>query len=197
MATLPLTDIERIFPMLDQSSISTPTQQLQLTQGLSTTVDELDYDWLCQWSWCVSKAGYAVRGERRDGHNHLVLLHREIATRMGVVIPQGWYVDHANHDTLDNRRINLRLASPTQSAYNVRKTNRHGYRGVIYTPHCFKGAKQYDRKKPWQARIRIAGRKRHLSLGYYATAIEAAQAYDTAARHYHGEFAVLNFSEKG
>jgi hypothetical protein len=42
-------------------------------------------------------------------------------------------------------------------------------------------------------RLTINGRRR--SFAYYADQIEAAKAYDAAAREYHGEFALLNFGE--
>lgn len=167
-----------------------------LTQENVAFVDDEDYAWLSQWEWCISNAGYAVRGEREGGHNHLVLMHREIAKRMGLEVTDEVYVDHANRRRLDNRRANLRVATPTESSYNSGKINKSGYRGVSHFPYCFKGQKRYERAKQWQARIRIEGRKRALSLGYYATAEEAARAYDRAAREHHGQFATLNFPKE-
>lgn len=169
---------------------------IQLTQYAFALVDEVDYEWLSQWAWCVNNTGYAVRGEHRDGKNHLVLMHREILIRMGADLPDDCYGDHISKNRLDNRRCNLRPATPQESSYNTRKVNKHGYRGVTYAPYCFKGTKQYERKTPWQARIRIKGRKQQLSLGYYATAEEAAHAYDEGAKKYHGEFATLNFPKE-
>lgn len=107
----------------------------------------------------------------------MILMHRAI---LGA--SDGVYVDHINGNKLDNRRSNLRIATPQQSAYNTTKPNKNGYRGV--TLHA-------GRAKPYQASIHLNGRKK--SLGYYATAREAAAAYDAAALLHQGEFAKLNF----
>jgi hypothetical protein len=45
----------------------------------------------------------------------------------------------------------------------------------------------------WRARIRVNGKR--ISLGLFKDEIEAAKAYDRAARKYHGEFASLNFPD--
>jgi hypothetical protein len=94
-------------------------------------------------------------------------------------------VDHRNTDSLDNRRTNLRLATPSQNSCNSRrdKSNTYSrYRGVSFS----------KRKQKWFAAIRANGRK--LWLGYFSDEIDAAMTYDRAARKYHGEFAQLNFS---
>ena len=43
--------------------------------------------------------------------------------------------------------------------------------------------------------MQIDGRLR--SFGYYVDEVEAAKKYDEVAKKYRGEFAVLNFPEKG
>lgn len=171
-------------------------QKIALSKGHVALVDDIDSTWLKQWKWSYANSGYAVRGQRQNGRNRLKMMHREILVRMGADLSDDDYGDHINGDRLDNRRCNLRAASPTQSSYNIPKINKHGYRGIIFAPFCYKGEKRYERRKPWQARIRIKGRKCHLSLGYYATAEEAARAYDDAARQYHREFATLNFPDR-
>jgi hypothetical protein len=100
--------------------------------------------------------------------------------------PRGLLVDHRNTNGLDNRRSNLRLATYSQNNCNKakRKNTSSRYVGV-----CFN--KQLKR---WGAYIKPQGKK--IFLGYFDNEIDAAHAYDAAARKYHGEFARLNFPEE-
>lgn len=160
------------------------TKEIPLTKGKVALVDDDDYEALNAHNWCahqVQAGCYAVRsGSIKGGQERrMLLMHREI---MGA--PEGLEVDHINGDTLDNRRENLRLATKAQNAANRRKTKAptsSQYLGVSWHPHTRK----------WTARIAVGTRKHY--LGVYSDEREAALAYDRAARHYRGEFAVLNF----
>lgn len=89
-------------------------------------------------------------------------------------------VDHINHNGLDNRRVNLRLATVGQNRRNARANSGKQYKGVF-----FQGGGRL--KRPWIARLK--GK----SFGYHATAEDAARAYDRAATKHYGRFAFLNF----
>jgi hypothetical protein len=100
--------------------------------------------------------------------------------------PKHLQVDHINKNRFDNRKQNLRLATPSQNSCNRSRPKKdllHKYRGIAF----FKR----NLKKPWAARIKFE--KKQITLGYFETDVEAALAYDVAAKKYHGEFANLNF----
>jgi len=96
--------------------------------------------------------------------------------------PPGQCIDHINGNGLDNRRANLRFATPAQNVWNSRrKKSASGYKGV----YSAKGEKKFG------AAIRC--NKKRIHLGCFDSAIDAAKAYDTAAKKYHGQFAQTNF----
>ena len=100
--------------------------------------------------------------------------------------PDGFQVDHINHDTLDNRKINLRICTVAENQYNqqiknVKKTSK--YKGVSWSP----------RHKSFRADIYKG--EGHWFLGYYKDEFEAAQAYDKKAIELFGEFARPNIQD--
>lgn len=110
---------------------------------------------------------------RIDGKKRL--LHRVIAGAK-----DGEFVDHINGNPLDNRRANLRVCTFEEGARNRRKKTT--------SPVPYKGIFPAGRR--WQARIQHQGKQFH--LGMFATAEDAARAYDKAAIELHGEFARPN-----
>ena len=100
-------------------------------------------------------------------------------------IPKGFFADHINHNGLDNRKANLRLATRTQNIWHrkkFKKPSRSQYKGVDWA----------NDMKRWRARIRVNGKR--IYIGSFENEIDAAKAYDNAAKKYHREFAVLNFN---
>lgn len=159
-------------------------RKIKLNDGRYTLVDPDIYYRFNDFDWCAKTCfgrTYAVRFIDTPKGTKLISLHREIFNA-----PVGKLVDHKNEDSLDNRIDNLRLATYSQNGCNSRidksKTSSR-YRGVRFI----------KKSRKWAANIRIDGKK--LWLGSFTKEIDAALAYDAAARKYHGEFARLNFSE--
>jgi hypothetical protein len=163
--------------------------KIELTQGKFAIVDAEDFDRVNQFKWCYNKNGkyhgYAQRGQyigMKDGkriQKHIIM-HRFI---MGVEDSKV-HVDHINHDTLDNRKSNLRLCTNSENMMNMiaRKGGSSKYKGVCKI--------RGNGVRPFKSGI-VLNQKR-IYLGYFATELEAAIAYNKAALHYFGEFALLN-----
>ena len=158
------------------------SKQIPLTQGCVTLISDCDYDWLMQWKWYVAvrRGGpAAVRNSLRGegGKRRTIYMSRQI-----IRAPTGTYVDHANHQTLDNRRANLRVCTNAQNVANQRKQAGCSSR--------FKGVHRNEQRGKWQASIRASGKPTH--LGLFTDELDAARAYNAAAIEEFGMFALLN-----
>ncbi len=157
-----------------------------LTRGLFAIVDAEDAELVGRYNWCAGPTsdGSAFRAQRGDMHpsgerQYTLYLHAFLIYGRG---PHGHgrQVDHRNHDPLDNRRANLRAATYSTNGANRRGWGRSGYKGVYVRPDGRFAAQ-------------IKKNKTSTHLGRFLCPVEAARAYDAAARVLHGEFAKLNF----
>lgn len=92
-----------------------------------------------------------------------VLMHRLL-----LAAPPRIVVDHWNHDTLDNRRQNLRLVTGSQNQQNRRGCNRNNVSSGIL------GVTFHKPTGRWQAKFEFQGRR--YFAGRFDTADEAAAA---------------------
>lgn len=144
-------------------------------------VDDADRDLVSQYKWSIAftnkgRSPYvctAIRGVKRPWIT--LRLHRLIMDARDPKL----LVDHINHDTLDNRRSNLRVCSHSENNQNstIRKKNKAGLKGTYFHPKTGK----------FGAQIQV--RKSKIFLGLYPTAIEAHEAYRQASIKHHGDFA--------
>ena len=131
-----------------------------------TLIDVADLAFVLCWRWHLSN-GYAARSARPASTGH-VLLHREL---LGLVPGDGQEGDHRNRNKLDNTRENLRSGAHSQNMQNLAS-----YRGGSSS---LRGVDWAARLGKWRARIRVAGKLKH--LGYFNSE-EAAGACASAAR---------------
>ena len=155
-----------------------------MAQPKYAKVDPADYKRLKGYEWITRKASncfhaqrYGANGKRKRGT--IVYMHQEI-----LKVPEGMLVDHINNDGMGNRSANLRASTTAQNSRNRKK----------FSKPCsskYKGISLRKKNRTWLATITFENKK--IYLGYFKNEIDAAKAYDEAAKKYHGEFACLNF----
>lgn len=99
-------------------------------------------------------------------------------------------ISHINGDPLDCRRENLLMRTMAEQAWGTRKMGTVS--GREYTSR-FKGVCFEQWSGKWVVQIRKDGKGR--KIGRFSDEVEAAQAYDAAARELFGEHAYLNFPD--
>lgn len=152
---------------------------IRLYSGEYVRVDEEDYERLSKHKWCLFKSEkwrYAIRNTWVDGRNKTIFMHREI---MGITDPKV-YVDHKDHDGLNNQKSNLRVSDNRFNQYNVGKkvTSKQKYKNIRHLGD--------DR---WQIRMRTPEGKR-IQKNVRGEEL-AVKTYNDLAIKHHGEFAYL------
>lgn len=185
-----MTHHENLYPQPHNSAHRTVNSMslynfIPLTKGQQALVDGGDYDRLMGIGrWCYSKSGYAVHYYVDEhGRRKTLYMHRVILTRALEKAGPGMQVDHINHNKIDNRRANLRLATRQQNQAHKRK------RSDSTSP--FKGVTRNTGR--WEARIKYGNQR--INLGRFKCPEEAAKTYDAASLMLYGDFAGTNFRE--
>lgn len=131
-----------------------------------------DYEKIKNYYWNVA-TGYV---ESESFGNKRVKLHRYIMNCNDSNLD----IDHINHNTIDNRKKNLRIVTRSQNQMNTKKRrdNTSGVKGV------------YSSGNKWIASIQVDKKRKH--LGSFNTFEEAVNARKLAEKEYFGCF---NYSE--
>lgn len=156
-------------------------KRIELTQGKFAIVSNEDYHSLSGYKWHTLKCKHGFVACRMEGirpNRVRVYMHRQI---MGVN-DSCIFVDHKDHDTLNNMRSNLRLATPAQNRHNSRpnrqpKTSR------------FLGVSFDEKENLFVAQVSVNGKPKKWR---FKDEISAALKYNAAAKEHYGEFAYLN-----
>ncbi len=152
------------------------TAYIPLTRGEEAIIDAEDVPLVEGVNWAVyGRKGkfYACRQTFRDKKKVGIIMHRLIAKA-----PDHALVDHIDGNSLNNRKSNLRLATPAENTRN-RKFNGGNSSG-------FKGVTWHKKYCKWQASIKADGINHF--LGMFDDPSVAHKAYCAASAKYHGEF---------
>ena len=143
--------------------------------------------------------GYTVKGEEfyfdledydkikdlywyKNDDGYLLAYTKNKTLRMHKLFTGGYYIDHINSNTSDNRKGNLRTATKSQNGMNrdLQSNNTSGNTGVYWH-------KQISR---WIAYITINGK--YIYLGSFNKFEDAVKARKEAEEKYFGEFSYDN-----
>lgn len=152
------------------------------TKGDEFYFDLEDYDKIKDYCWTIQNNGY-VTAYCPTTMNR-ILLHRLIMNCDN----NNLYIDHihGNKTRNDNRKSNLRTATPSQNTMNkpLLKNNTSGVTGVSWN----------KRKGKWESYITIDDKRK--GLGYFSNFDDAVAARKDAEEKYFGEYSYDN-SMKG
>jgi hypothetical protein len=165
------------------------TYIIPIGQDYETIIDACDMD-LVAIAWSVRKSEHRRYAKRNvaivDTLGGERVIHRIVMSRvLGRPLEKSERVDHVRGIGLDNRRSNLRLATPSQNAANMlrHKKNKCGYKGVYQDP----------RNGSYAAKIVFNGKAEH--LGRFSSAELAHEAYVRRAVELFGEFANPGYTD--
>lgn len=155
------------------------------SNGRSFTFDLEDYDLIKDYCWlvhnstpdCYNPKYYAVTNVWNDPKRNGIRMHRLI---MGVLDDPKAIIDHIDGDGCNNRKSNLRICTTMENSWNTKPQTD--------TASKYKGVARHREK--WCAKI--TKNKQVYRLGVFETEIEAAIAYNNAAKELFGEYACLN-----
>jgi hypothetical protein len=101
---------------------------------------------------------------------------------MPLRVENGYIADHVNHNTLDNRKRNLRICTKEQNSRN-RSTQSDNTSGVPGVSWC-------KREKRWIVRIAL-GSSRRYQVGRFINKNDAIVARSAAVDKFYGEYGNL------
>ena len=142
-----------------------------LPSGVEFIFDLDDYSLVTQYNWFISPNGYIKTGA---AIGTLRFLHRLILNAN-----KDEYVDHINHNPLDNRKCNLRICTCSQNGAN-NKQSQSIYHGIRYD----------NRSNKWFAVVVVYGK--NICSKYYNSIDDAIVARRNLEDKYFGEFSYYN-----
>lgn len=141
--------------------------------NIKAIFDKEDYDTIVNYHWRLSINNHLYT----NIHGVQTPITEIILKGNGVYIPEDKMVDHIDRNPLNNTKINLRICSVGENAFNksIRIDNTSGKTGV------------YKYRDKWVSKIGFHGKLIH--LGYFEDFGDAVKARELAEKEYFGKFA--------
>lgn len=151
-------------------------KEISISKGFKAIIDDEDYFKIVQYNWHYSN-GYARRGLSWSRNSGLKRQYKPMQNEI-LECPIGLEIDHINHNRLDNRKSNLRIATRSQNiinrkSYNITRNIRKESKYEAY--YCY-----------------LTVNKKTITIGSFKTPHQASLAYDLWAKDIYGEFAITN-----
>lgn len=146
----------------------------------SIFVSDEDYERVSKFKWCIDKNSSGIM------ITQTVPPYQKIGRYVLCLEDPKLEPDHKNRNVYDNQRTNLRVATRSQNGANrgLFISNKSGVKGIYW----------HASRNKWRAQITVNSIGKY--LGLFEHKIDAAKAYNKAAKAAFGEFAVLNDLEK-
>ena len=152
-------------------------------------IDDEDYFKIKGKTLCITETKGGIYAKTHKMTNYV--LEQKLVHRLVMSEPINMEVDHINHNTLDNRKENLRLVTHRQNMRNQLSRTKKAGRSSQYKGVCW-----VTGRKKWKAQCRMKNGK-NKCIGHYLDEKEAAKAFDRFAAKEHGiEHEYLNFPEE-
>ncbi len=151
-------------------------KEIQLDKGQVALVDDDDFERVNAFKWQSTwnnNTGffYAKRTECNNGKSSSIYMSRFIMNT-----PKGITCDHINHNTLDNRKSNLRNCTYSQNSFNRRTRKDNAVQHKNITASCGK------------FRVQLMINKKYVFRKTFSTLQEAIFARDRERKIHFGEF---------
>lgn len=160
-----------------------PWCYIPVNKGLRAKIDAEDYDRVMKHTWRVIKKDSGrlkvVTNVMTKGGNRQVSLGQFLMNppKGKMVYPRRFM------DGLDYRKSNLIVCTMKERQRILPKSRNHG-------SSRFKGVSYVQSLKRWRASIKVDGKS--ISIGVFESELEAADAYNKAAREHFGDMAYQN-----
>ena len=173
----------RLKKIFGEISLAKGWKKIPVFGGKEAKVDAEDYERVMEHAWHTVTA----RSGRETITTSIKMENgwRQISLGKFLMKPKpGKYVyPRRFQNGFDYRKENLIVCTMQERQQILPKSRKHG-------SSQFKGVSFWAARNRWQAGIQVEGRS--INLGLYLTEIEAAEAYNRAARKYFGEHAYQN-----